>query len=44
MGNLVLRVNNKYQLDLRLGSGSFGEVYQGEERSKDLVTNDSPTL
>ena len=32
-----LRVNNKYQLDLRLGGGSYGEVYQGKYRSKDLV-------
>ena len=25
MGNLVLRVKDRYQLDLRLGGGSFGE-------------------
>jgi hypothetical protein len=32
-----LRVNNKYQLDLLLGGGSYGEVYQGKYRSNDLV-------
>jgi serine/threonine protein kinase len=32
-----LRVNNKYQLDVRLGGGSYGEVYQGKYKSKDLI-------
>jgi hypothetical protein len=35
-----IRVNGRYQLQLRLGGGSFGEVYQGKKSSKDLVTRD----
>ncbi|KAK3044022.1 hypothetical protein LTS18_002383, partial [Coniosporium uncinatum] len=28
MGNLDLRINKRYRLQLRLGGGSYGEVYQ----------------
>ncbi|KAN0077874.1 Protein kinase-like domain containing protein [Elaphomyces granulatus] len=35
-----LRIQNKYQLDLRLGGGSFGEVYQGH----DLETGEEVAL
>ncbi|KAF1993985.1 kinase-like protein [Amniculicola lignicola CBS 123094] len=40
MSNLVIRIKEKYQLERRLGAGSFGEVYQG----RDLQTGQEVAL
>jgi casein kinase 1/casein kinase I family protein HRR25 len=36
-----LLVQNKYQLDLRLGAGSYGEVYQGKTKSMDIIARET---
>ncbi len=33
----VICVKDKYQLERQLGSGSFGEVYQGNKSPNDLI-------
>lgn len=35
-----LIVRDKYQLDVPLGSGSYGEVYQGKSMAYQIYDND----
>lgn len=35
LGTMELRVGNKYRLGRKIGSGSFGDIYLGEDSGQD---------